>query len=246
MTRKICITGASSGIGRALSFEMAGRGYSLALASRRISELEEIKKEILDSFPDVEVAVRELDVTDYEKVPQVIKDIDDETGGLDIIFANAGIDRFKKVGEGDFAVDRGIIETNLIGAMATIDAAVSLFKEKGKGHIVATTSVARFRGMRGQASYCASKEGLSVYLDAVRAELYGKPVYITEIIPGYIDTPINNMMKSRPFLISPEKGAKIIANLIEKRAKRSTVPVFPWNIIGRIFRILPDSIMAKI
>ena len=106
-------------------------------------------------------------------------------------------------------------------------------------------SVAAFRGMPRSASYSASKAGLSVYLEALRAETYRKKIDITVLYPGYIDTPLNNMLKNRPFLITVEKGAAIIANLIEKKAKSSTVPVFPWNIIGRLLKILPTSIISK-
>ena len=166
-------------------------------------------------------------------------------GGLDIVFANAGIGLGERVGRGDFEKARRTIEVNLLGAMATVDAAAAYFLEKGGGHIVGTSSVAAFRGMPKSSAYSASKAGLAIYLEAVRAELYKKNINVTVLYPGYIDTPLNNMLKNRPFLISVEKGAEIIARLIEKRVKSSTVPVYPWNMLGRLMKVLPTGVIAK-
>lgn len=245
MAQKILITGASSGIGKALAFEMANRGYAIGLTARRMDELEKVKHEIKKEKPSAIVAVRILDVTNYDDVPDAVKSIAEELDGLDIAFVNAGIGLGEEVGKGQFAKSRSTIETNLVGAIATIDAAANLFIEAGKGHIVGVASVAAFRGMPKSASYSASKAGLSVYLEALRAETYGKDIDVTVLYPGYIDTPLNSMLKNRPFLISVEKGAAIIARLIEKKVKSSTVPVFPWNIVGSLLKILPTSIIAK-
>ncbi|MBT3254827.1 MAG: SDR family NAD(P)-dependent oxidoreductase, partial [Deltaproteobacteria bacterium] len=116
---------------------------------------------------------------------------------------------------------------------------------EGKGHIVGTSSVAAFRGMPKNSAYSASKAGFAVYLETVRVELYRKNIHVTVLYPGYIDTPLNNMLKKRPFLISVEKGAAIIAQLIEKKVKSSTVPVYPWNIVGRLMKMAPASLVAR-
>jgi len=245
MARKILITGASSGIGKALAFEMATRGYDVGLAARRTDELEKIKNDIKKESPERGVAVRKLDVTDYGDVPAAVTDVADDLGGLDIVFVNAGIGLGEAVGKGQFEKSLRTIQTNLAGAMATIDASAAYFLEKGSGHIVGVASVAAFRGMPRSASYSASKAGLAIYLEALRAETHGKNIDITVLYPGYIDTPLNNMLKNRPFLITVEKGAAIIAKLIEKKATSSTVPVFPWNIIGRLLKILPTGVIAK-
>ena len=76
-------------------------------------------------------------------------------------------------------------------------------------------------------------------------ELYRKNIHVTVLYPGYIDTPLNNRLKRRPFLISVEKGAAIIAQLIEKKVKSSTVPVYPWKIVGRLMKMAPASLIAR-
>ena len=239
------LTGASSGIGQALAPELAARGYDLVLAARRSDSLEQVKSVIAARFPQRRVEVRALDVTRYDDVQDAIAASAAEHGGLDLVIANAGIGSTNAVGHGNFAADRAVIETNVLGAMATIDAAVALFLKQNRGQIVVISSVAAFRGLPGAGSYSASKAAIAVFADAVRAELHGTPIRVTTLFPGYIDTPINQDMKSRPFLVSVDKGARIIADLIERGVQTSTVPVYPWNFVGRLLQILPTGLLAK-
>lgn len=245
MPKKILITGASSGIGRALAYELAGRGYHLALTARRMETLEEIRKDIQARHPGVTVVVHPLDVTAFETVPGVIAACAEGLGGLDILFANAGIGLGEKVGRGRFDKARRTIETNLLGAMATVDAAVAYFLEQGHGHVVGVASLIAFLGFPRMASYGAAKAGLALYLESLRAEVYRKNIQVTVLNPGYIDTPLNDMLKSRPFLVSAEKGAALIAGMIERKVKRSTVPVWPWCLLGRLLKWLPTSVIAR-
>jgi short-subunit dehydrogenase len=239
------ITGASSGIGRALALELAARGYDLGLAARRLDALEQLAGEIRQRNPARRIELRRLDVTDYDDVPKAIDELATALGGLDVVIANAGVGSTGSIGNGHAQADRAVIETNLLGAMATIDAAVALFLRHGRGQIVVISSVAAFRGLPGSAPYSASKAAIAVYADALRAELHGTPIKVTTLYPGYIDTPLNEHMPSRPFLISLDKGAALIADKIERGVKTSTIPVFPWNVVSRILRILPTSQIAK-
>jgi short-subunit dehydrogenase len=239
------ITGASSGIGRALAQQLAARGYDLGLCARRLDALEELREEILRAQPDRRVEIRELDVTDYELVPGVVEELAAALGGLDLVVANAGVGSSGPVGHGNASSDRTVIETNVLGAMATIDAGVELFLRQGRGRVVVISSVAAFRGLPGSASYSASKAAIAVYADAVRAELHGAPIEVTTLYPGYIDTPLNQDMESRPFLVSLDKGAGVIADKIERGVNSSTIPVFPWNVISRLVRVLPTALLAR-
>jgi short-subunit dehydrogenase len=245
VAKTVFITGASSGIGRTLALELAGRGYDLFLTARRLEALEELRAEIATRDPARRVEVRQLDVTDDADVASAIAEAAETFGRCDIVVANAGIGNSGRVGEGNLEHGRQIVETNLIGAMATIDAAVALFRHQGGGQIVGVTSVAGVRGLPGSSSYSASKAGLGVYLDAVRAETYREPITVTTIAPGYIDTAINQDMKSRPFLIDVEKGARITADLIERGVRHSFVPRFPWNLVAPMLRVVPTAWLVR-
>jgi short-subunit dehydrogenase len=245
MGKTVFITGASSGIGEALSMELAGRGYDLFLTARRHAVLEAVKQRIVSAHPDRVVEVRALDVNDYPDVSAAVAEAAERFERIDIVIANAGIGGSGPVGTGKFDHDRALIETNVIGAMATIDAAVTLFRRQGGGQIVGISSVAAARGMPGTGSYSASKAAVSVYLDSVRAETHGEPIEVTTLAPGFIDTPINADLKSRPFLIDVDKGARIAANLIERGGGESTVPRWPWTVIVPILRHLPTGLLAR-
>jgi short-subunit dehydrogenase len=241
----VFLTGASSGIGYALALELAQRGYDLVLTARRAEMLGELKQQIDSRFPGRKVDVRALDVTRYADVAPAIEEAARAHGRLDIVIANAGIGSTGRIGEGHFDGDRAVIETNVIGAMATLDAAVTLFRRQGRGQVVAISSVAAARGLPTSASYSASKAAIAVYADALRAELHGSGIRVTTLYPGYIDTPINQHMPDRPFLIPVDKGARIVASLIERGVKNSTVPVFPWNLVWYLLKCVPTAILAR-
>lgn len=244
MAKTVFITGASSGIGEGMAKEFAKRGYSLILAARRKESLDQLAIDIAASFPELRVETIKLDVTDVAAVQTAISDSAKSFGKIDIVVANAGVGGGGAVGSDKFDEDMAIIQTNILGAMATIDAAIKLFKQQGGGQIVGISSVAGFRGLPGASVYCASKAAIATYMDALQLELYQSPIDVTCLYPGYIDTPINNKMKSRPFLIDVEKGSRILVDLIEKKVKKSTVPVYPWNMVGKLLKIIPQSMLA--
>ena len=245
MSRVAIITGASSGIGRALAFELARRGWWLGLCARRGDELERIRGEIESATPGTRVETSVLDVTDTAAVRDAIPELASRFGKVDLLVANAGVGGERFAGDDRFAVDEAIIRTNVLGAMATVDTGVRLLRASGGGQIVGITSVAGFRGLPGHGAYSASKAAFSVYLEAVRAEVERDGITVTTLAPGYIDTPINDHMKSRPFLVSAEVGAARAADLIERGVRSSTVPVFPWNAVGALMRSLPDFVWYR-
>ncbi len=241
----ILITGASDGIGYALALEMASRGYDLALCARRRERLEQLKSEITQAVTDCRVEIAALDVTQTDQVLPVMQSLQQALGGLDIVVANAGIARAGKVGKSDLQIHLDVINTNVQGAIATVDAALRLFHEQGHGHIVATSSVAAFRGLPRNAAYAASKAALSCFMEGVRAENLKENIDVTVLHPGFIDTAINRDLASRPFVINVEKGAAIVANRIEAKSKRACVPAWPWSIVGRVLQVLPTAVIAK-
>jgi short-subunit dehydrogenase len=215
----------------------------LVLTARRLEILAALKKEIAARHPQRTVHLYELDVTRYDDVFTVINAAA-KLGSLDIVIANAGIGSAGRVGEGRFNQHRAMIETNVIGAMATCDAAIKHFKQQGFGQLVVISSVAAFRGLPGSAPYSASKAAIATYADAVRAEVYKANIKVTTIFPGFIDTPINQSNPNRPFLITPERGAKLIADQIERGVQSAVVPAFPWVLLKWVAKAIPNSLLA--
>ena len=246
MTKTILITGASAGIGQHLAFAFARRGYNLALAARRLESLEALKAQIAQAHPAIRVEIAALDVNALDSIAPCLAELASRFGGLDILVANAGIgDGGGLIGTGGFARDAAVIQTNVLGAMATIDAAVAIFRKQKRGQVVAVASVAAARGVPGAAAYCTSKAAIAMYADTARAELHNTPIKVTTLFPGYIDTEMNNKMKSRPFLVTVQDGAERIAKLIERGAQEAAVPGWPWGFVMWLLRRLPTSVIAK-
>jgi NAD(P)-dependent dehydrogenase (short-subunit alcohol dehydrogenase family) len=187
----------------------------------------------------------ELDVRNVEHTPTVLARCAEALGGLDIVVANAGVALASPAGKGHFEQARTVIEVNVIGAMATADAAIGLFREQGHGHLVGVSSVAGVRGMRNQGAYCASKAALSRYLEAVRIEAAPHNIAVTDLAPGFIDTDLNRGMPSRPFVISAEKGTRIMADLIERQVRFRYVPGWPWALVAPLLARLPDALISR-
>jgi short-subunit dehydrogenase len=242
--KRYLLTGASSGIGAALARELAGKGYDLALAARREDSLHLLAAELQARFNRT-VVVLPLDVTDYAACQDAVGLAANALGGLDGLIANAGIALTGKAGGGHFDRARRTVETNLIGAIACLDAACALFRQQGHGHLVAVASVAGKRGLPHTAAYSASKAGLISYMEATRSELLGKNIDTTLLLPGFIDTPLNNDMASRPFLIDVERGAALIARHIDRRAVSAYVPGWPWALLGPVLPYLPAALIGK-
>ena len=242
MPDSVLITGASSGIGRALAIEFSLRGYALGLCARRLELLENLQHDLSRNHA---VEVAELDVSQYESVKDVLFKLAEKLGGAKIIIANAGVGERSLPGEGTFYIDRRVIEINLLGAMATIDAGAEIMKKQGGGQIVGIASVAGFRGLSNVPAYSASKSGLSTYMEGIRSHLTNHKIAVTVINPGFIDTAINSNRNFRPFLISAEKCARLTADMIEKKVLSSTVPQWPWALVSGAMKFIPEHLWSK-
>lgn len=239
----IVITGASSGIGRALALEMARRGHALGLTARRIALLEQFRDELRAAHgTKLRVELATLDVCQSESVGPTLHALFDRLGGIDTMVVNAGANDITRIGGGDLAKEMNLIQTNLVGAIATINAATEHFLTRGKGHIVGISSPASLQPIATQAAYCASKAGISMYLDAARVELRRKGIAVTDILPGYIRTEIVEGVDigQLPFAISVEQAAREMVKLIERRVKSGVVPAFPWKLVRPFLGRLPE------
>lgn len=244
MSQTAIIVGASRGIGASLARELASRGYRLGLLARNQEQLQTLAEELRAQGTAVSTAA--LDVTVQEQVSTVLGGLMQELGQVDVLIANAGVLGWRKAGDGNLAEDRRILETNLFGAIAVIDAAVAKFKQQKGGHVVGISSISAYRGIPGSGAYSASKAALTNYLEALRMEVGSKNIAVTIVHPGFVKTDIGPGMEKYPFAAEPAQVAKEIADGIARRKKNLIVPRFPWSLVMPAMRLVPDSLMKKV
>lgn len=146
MAKTILITGASSGLGAGMAHEFAAKGYNLAICARRLDRLETLKNELENQY-GIKVIAKSLDVTNYDQVFEVFRAFKQEFGYLDRIIVNAGVGNGRRIGKGNFEINRATAETNFISALAQCEAAIEIFRAQNAGHLVVMSSMSAMRGL---------------------------------------------------------------------------------------------------
>ena len=246
--KTVLITGASSGIGRALALEFAARGYHLGLAARRLDLLLQLRDEVqaMHPAPARRIEIVALDVDQPDAVASTLRPLFEALGKVDIVVVNAGVNRLTPVGRGKLVEQVQVIQTNLIGAIATAEAAIEHFLGQGAGQLVGVSSLASLQAIPKQGAYCASKAGFSTYLDAARMELKRKNIAVCQILPGFVLTAIMPKMEKYPFAVTAEQAARESVTLIEKRKAFGVVPAYPWRWLRPFFGHIPDALWRKL
>ena len=237
MTKNVWITGASSGIGKALSIKFASEGWHVAASARRENLLQELNKEnpnIL-SFP--------LDVTDGPLCKKIFNNIVEKFQAIDICVFCAGIhdpESEKKISEEKI---REIMEVNFFGTLNCIMAVNNYFRERKNGHISIVSSVAAYRGLPAASGYCASKSALTSLAESLYFDFKRYGVRVSVISPGFIKTPMTDKNKfPMPMIKSPEFAAeKIFIGLTKKNAFEIHFPK-PFTIMMKLLKIMPNWI----
>ena len=246
MAKTILITGASSGIGAGMAREFAKKGYNLAICARRLDRLETLKQE-LESQYNIKVIAKTLDVTDYDQVFEVFRAFKEDFGTIDRIIVNAGVGEGRRIGKGNFAINKATVETNFISALAQCEAAVEIFRAQNSGHLVMISSMSAMRGMpKHLTAYGASKAGVARLAAGIRAALGNPPIKVTAILPGYIRTEINEGAKKLPFEVDEKTGSRLLAAEIEKAPVKAYVPKWPWLPLGLAMKVLPLKLVNKL
>ncbi len=239
--KKIWITGASSGIGRALSLKFAKEGWLVASSARREKLLQEISKidNNITPFP--------LDVTNSEKCKEVFAQIKKKFNDIDVVLFCAGIHDPEL--EKDFNLEniQKIMNVNFFGVINSINSVYDYFKEKKNGHISIISSVAGYRGLPSSGAYCSSKSAITTFAESLYFDLNKFNVKVSVISPGFIETAITNKNKFyMPMLKSPEYAAeKIFIGLTTKNNFEIHFPK-PFTYLMKIIKILPYTIFFKI
>jgi short-subunit dehydrogenase len=235
----VLITGASSGIGRALAVELARRGAHLGLVARRADVLNEIVSELSSGNKGKAIAIP-ADVQDAESMRRAAQKLISEFGDIDVLIANAGIGVTNPGTEFDAAKFSSVIDVNMIGAANSVAAVLPEMIQRGDGQLVAISSLAAYRGLPKSAAYCASKAGLSAMFESLRLDVAPRRISVTIIHPGFIKTPLTAGRQAKlPWLMEVEDAVKKMIWAIEKRKKSYA---FPWQLasIVRAGMIMPN------
>jgi short-subunit dehydrogenase len=241
--KRAIIVGASSGIGAALAQKLAEEGYSLALLARRSELLETLTNEINAKYGATRVRFYIHDVTDYESVPGLLRQIISDLGGLDTFIYNTGVSHMVGLKKYDFEKDRLTTEVNYIGALAWLNPVAEIFQSLGAGQIVGISSVAGDRGRVGNPSYNASKAALTTYLEALRNRLTRYGVNVLTVKPGPVESEMTQGMKM-PLKISAEQAAADIAKAMRKR-KQDLYTHALWRWLMLAIRNIPSIIFRR-
>lgn len=192
--KTVWITGASAGIGKALSLSLAKAGAHLILSSRKQAALDIVAQECHEAASTV---VLPLDLEDHSGLEILISTQSTLLSKVDILINNGGISQRSKVADTDFNVYKRLMDINYLGTVKLSLGILPYFLKKNKGQYVVITSMAGKFGVPYRSGYSASKMALHGFFEAMRAELRDKGLGITMVCPGYIKTDISkNAMTS--------------------------------------------------
>lgn len=228
----VVITGAASGIGKALALEFAGRGAKLSLADRNREQLDAISNHLLKKGTDVISTV--ADITREEDCRRFIDNTVGSYGKIDILINNAGISMRALFEEVDLDVLRRVMDVNFWGAVyCTKFALPELLKTHGS--VAGVSSIAGYKGLPGRTGYSASKFALQGFLEVVRIENMKKGLHVLIACPGFTSSNIRNAAlakdgsnqgespRDEAKMMTPEEVARLICDAVEKRKHRLTM-----------------------
>lgn len=236
--QKIIIIGATSGIGKALALAYLNQGYSVGITGRR----EELLKEISSLFPEsCFVQCFDINAENSEKQLQILAQ---RMGLVDVIIVNSGVGNWNPKNE--LEPDLTTIQTNVLGFTKMTLTAFQIFLKQGFGHVVGISSIASYFGYGKSAAYNASKAFVANYLSGLahRATLSKKKIFVTDVQPGFIQTPLIENRKEVKWAISAERMADILIPKLDSHPRKIIIPM-RWIFVSWIIRLLPDWMIQR-
>tara|TARA_B100002049_G_scaffold225433_1_gene197496 strand:- start:2943 stop:3665 length:723 start_codon:yes stop_codon:yes gene_type:complete len=232
--------GASTGIGKALATHYADQDTILGLAARRVDLLEDVARECRND--NAKTYVFKVDVNDEENCSIAANEFIGITGGIDIVIANSGMGSNDDLLSGSSERINKILSTNILGVTNTIIPFLPTMKNQNSGTIVAISSVASFIPLPNRGGYSSSKVAVRRLFDSWRPTLKEYDIKVVTICPGFIDTPMTERIRFKPFLKDADNAAIAFAKAIEKGEKTY---VYPWQMrwLVRLVKLIPQGII---
>lgn len=236
--KKAIVIGTSTGIGKALVYELHSRGYAVGVTGRNLDAMLSMQKEL-----GGDIAVQVLDVRNSETAREALAQLIQKMGGLDAIIINAGILPINPNFEWD--IEKSGTDVNVLGFQAMANTACHVFEKQKSGHLVGISSIASHRGTGRAPAYNASKAFVSIYMEGLRQRYFKTAIHITDIRPGFIDTPMTETLTYKFWSISAKQGARDIVDAMEAKRKVAYVPE-RWWWMAQIFKIIPEWLYHRL
>ena len=240
-SRRIWLTGASSGIGHALAIELLQQGHRLALSARSKAPLQALAQR----FPH-QVLVVSGDLTEAEQVTQIGKRILREWGALDCAILNAGNCEYVEASQFEAALVERVLRANLLSAAYCIEAALPLLRRGDEAQLVAVGSSVTYAPLSRAEAYGASKAGLRYLMETLRIDLAAEAISVTLVSPGFVDTPLTQKNDfPMPLRWSAQRAAQLIARRLPARPYEIAFPL-PFMLVLRLLGALPVGLQLAI
>jgi NADP-dependent 3-hydroxy acid dehydrogenase YdfG len=204
----IAITGASSGMGKAIAIELAKNGAKVVLGARRTEQLQQLVEEIKSTGGQATCTT--IDVKNKADLIQLVNTAVEEYGKLDVIVNNAGVSQLSRIDALDIDGWEEMIDINLKGVLYGMAAAIPVFKQQQSGHIVNIISTSGIKIVPMQGVYAGTKNAIRTIAEAFRQESDGN-IRITGISPGFVKTDFANNIKNEEMKTAVQKGMEQIA-----------------------------------
>ena len=238
--KTVWITGASSGIGRALALAMDEEVATVAVSARSDDRLEALREQC------VNVSAHPVDVTDGEAVARCVDAIEASAGPIDLAVLNAGTWALMDAPNLDLTAVRSGVEVNYFGVMNALDVLIPRMLERGRGHIAIVASVAGYRGLPRAVAYGPTKAALINLAEILRLELKPRGITVSVINPGFVDTP---MTRDNPFpmpgIVSAEDAAETILTGLKKRKYEIAFPR-GFALVMKLLRLMPNALYFRL
>jgi short-subunit dehydrogenase len=242
--RVAIVTGASSGIGRALACQLAASGWRVGLIARRVELIESAARSIAVSGGVGAAAA--ADVGNRSALHEAIAELENRLGPTDVMVANAGFGAPTDLDPLNIEDVEQTMRVNLMGVIYSIEAVLPGMIARKSGHLLAISSLGAFKGLPGESAYCASKAAVNAYMEGLRIALRRKGVVVTTVCPGFVETPMTPMDTAMPFKMTADAAARRIARLIARRRGGVARFPLPMSILMSVIARLPDAIVASL
>jgi 3-oxoacyl-[acyl-carrier protein] reductase len=212
----VLITGASKGIGKAIALNMAANGHDLALCARNLQDLEDLKQQILNHYPDRKVCIKVTDCSIKSEVLDFAAFSLASLGSIEVLVNNVGVFTPSRILEEDDDALESHMKTNVFSAYYLYKKIAPQMKERGKGYIFNICSVASIEAIVNAGTYCVTKSALLSLNNIMREEMMDGQVKVTAILPGSTFTSSWEGTSISPDeFIQPEDVALVIEQIMK-------------------------------